>query len=105
MSGFGGPGGRQISYKPSPPERGSFPLDHDAECKHIMTSYLKCIKSQTPPGQNNEVCRELAKGYLGCRMERGLMARDEWRNLGFEAPREGDGAVGGTAGGVEVKGT
>ncbi|ETN38123.1 uncharacterized protein HMPREF1541_07747 [Cyphellophora europaea CBS 101466] len=84
MSGFGGPGGRAITYKPSPPERGSFPLDHDAECKHFMTSYLKCIKSQSPPGQNNPECRLHAKDYLNCRMDKGLMAKDEWKNLGLE---------------------
>lgn len=27
---FGGPGGGQISYKPTPPERGSFPLEYVA---------------------------------------------------------------------------
>ncbi|KAI9696619.1 MAG: hypothetical protein M1836_005638 [Candelina mexicana] len=26
---FGGPGGGQKAQKPTPPERGSFPLDHD----------------------------------------------------------------------------
>ncbi|KPI37184.1 Cytochrome c oxidase assembly protein COX19 [Cyphellophora attinorum] len=88
MSGFGGPGGRQISYKPSPPERGSFPLDHDGECKHFMASYLKCIRAQNPPGKNSEECRMHAKDYLGCRMEKGLMAKDEWANLGFEKPVE-----------------
>lgn len=97
MSGFGSPGGRAISYKPTPPERGSFPLDHDAECKHLMASYLKCIKSQNPPGQNSEACRAHAKSYLGCRMEKGLMAKDEWRNLGLEIGevKEGEGGKGG----------
>jgi cytochrome c oxidase assembly protein subunit 19 len=83
MSGFGSPGGRAISQKPSPPEKGSFPLDHDAECKHLISSYLRCLKAQNPPGKNNEECRVLARGYLGCRMEKGLMAQDEWKNLGF----------------------
>jgi len=84
MSGFGSPGGRAVNIKPTPPERGSFPLDHDAECKHIISSYLQCLKSQDPPGKNNEVCRLLAKEYLGCRMEKGLMAKDEWVNLGLD---------------------
>ena len=65
------------------PERGSFPLDHDAECKHLISSYLRCLKSQNPPGENNPECRTLAKGYLACRMEKGLMAKDEWQNLGL----------------------
>jgi len=81
MSAFGGPGGRQINTKPTPPERGSFPLDHDGECKDVMTSYLSCIKKSK--GMNDEECRNLAKSYLGCRMDRNLMAKDEFKNLGF----------------------
>jgi len=68
MSTFGSPGGRQIVSKPSPPERGSFPLDHDAECQPIMKRYLKCLR--THRGVNDDECRELSKGYLLCRMER-----------------------------------
>ena len=68
MSGFGGPGGRQIVSKPVPPERGSFPLDHDAECQHIMKQYLRCIRSNR--GVNEDACRELSKGYLQCRMDK-----------------------------------
>lgn len=84
MSGFGAPGGRALSQKPSPPERGSFPLDHDAECKHLISSYLRCLKQQSPPGRNTEECRMLAKSYLQCRMEKGLMAKDDMKNLGLE---------------------
>lgn len=84
MSGFGAPGGGAVNVKPTPPERGSFPLDHDAECKHLISSYLRCLRRQNPPGKNNEECRLLAKEYLGCRMERGLMAKDEWGNLGLD---------------------
>ena len=68
MSGFGGPGGRQIISKPSPPERGSFPLDHDAECQPLMKEYLKCLR--TYRGTNQNECRELSKKYLQCRMDR-----------------------------------
>jgi len=90
MSGFGTPGGAAGNYKPTPPERGSFPLDHDAECKHLISSYLRCLKSQSPPGKNNPECRILARQYLGCRMDKGLMAKDEWQNLGlvFDAAKE-----------------
>ncbi|RMZ91954.1 hypothetical protein DV736_g810, partial [Chaetothyriales sp. CBS 134916] len=82
MSGFGAPGGRAVATKPTPPERGSFPLDHDAECKQFISSYLRCIKEQG--GKNGTECRLLAKNYLNCRMEKGLMAKDEWKNLGLE---------------------
>jgi cytochrome c oxidase assembly protein subunit 19 len=68
MSTFGSPGGRQIVAKPIPPERGSFPLDHDAECQPLMKRYLACLRSQR--GVNAEECRVLSKEYLQCRMER-----------------------------------
>ncbi|TLD05366.1 uncharacterized protein PgNI_09881 [Pyricularia grisea] len=67
MSAFGGPGGGQINQKPIPPQRGSFPLDHDGECKHVMTSYLACMKKVR--GVNENECREFAKSYLACRMD------------------------------------
>ncbi|TVY83382.1 Cytochrome c oxidase assembly protein COX19 [Lachnellula suecica] len=113
MSTFGSPGGRQINSKPTPPERGSFPLDHDGmeslgdratlrlswrECKNVMMSYLSCIKKVK--GTNEAECRDIAKSYLSCRMDRwvahlytsstlmltasrNLMAKDEFKNLGF----------------------
>ncbi|KXL51642.1 hypothetical protein M433DRAFT_59936 [Acidomyces richmondensis BFW] len=82
MSTFGSPGGRQVVSKPVPPERGSFPLDHDAECQPIMKQYLKCLRNHR--GVNENECRELSKAYLICRMDRNLMARDSMRNLGFQ---------------------
>ncbi|KAH8665748.1 hypothetical protein BGZ60DRAFT_488723 [Tricladium varicosporioides] len=81
MSTFGSPGGRQVNSKPTPPERGSFPLDHDGECKDVMMSYLSCIKRVK--GTNEAECRNIAKSYLSCRMDRNLMAKDEFKNLGF----------------------
>ncbi|KAF8858115.1 hypothetical protein BDZ45DRAFT_704901 [Acephala macrosclerotiorum] len=78
---FGGPGGLQGSQKPTPPERGSFPLDHDGECKDVMMNYLSCIKKAK--GMNDPECRLFAKSYLGCRMDNNLMAKDEFKNLGF----------------------
>ncbi|OQE37844.1 hypothetical protein PENCOP_c009G00129 [Penicillium coprophilum] len=78
---FGAPGGGSVNYKPSPPERGSFPLDHEGECKHIISGYLKCIKMNK--GTNDEACRKLAKEYLACRMDKNLMAPDNFENLGL----------------------
>ncbi|KAK0656419.1 hypothetical protein B0T16DRAFT_315965 [Cercophora newfieldiana] len=80
MSTFGAPGPLPTT-KPVPPQRGSFPLDHDGECKTFMTPYLACIKKVK--GVNEDQCRELAKAYLTCRMDRNLMAKDEMKNLGF----------------------
>ncbi|RDL42106.1 Uncharacterized protein BP5553_02085 [Venustampulla echinocandica] len=87
MSTFGSPGGRQIQSKPTPPERGSFPLDHDGECKDVMMNYLSCIKKVK--GTNEAECRNLAKSYLSCRMDRNLMAKDEFKNLGFGEDKPG----------------
>ncbi|KAK3301176.1 uncharacterized protein B0H64DRAFT_32560 [Chaetomium fimeti] len=82
MSTFGSPGPLP-STRPIPPQRGSFPLDHDGECKHVMMSYLSCMKKVK--GMNDDECRMLAKSYLGCRMDHNLMARDDFKNLGFKA--------------------
>ncbi|KAK3397710.1 hypothetical protein B0T20DRAFT_229492 [Sordaria brevicollis] len=81
MSTFGSPGALPTT-KPTPPQRGSFPLDHDGECKHVMKTYLACIKRVK--GVNEDECRSLAKAYLACRMERNLMAKDDFKNLGFK---------------------
>ncbi|KAF2131288.1 cytochrome c oxidase assembly protein COX19 [Dothidotthia symphoricarpi CBS 119687] len=91
MASFGGAGLGQKIQRPNPPERGSFPLDHDGECKHIMLSYLKCIKSHR--GTNDDECRNLSKSYLSCRMDRNLMAPDSFRNLGFGDDSDNPSAV------------
>ncbi|KAL2109951.1 hypothetical protein VUR80DRAFT_1817 [Thermomyces stellatus] len=87
MSSFGGPGVKPAT-KPTPPQRGSFPLDHEGECKHVMTNYLSCM--QKVGGVNQPECRELAKAYLACRMDRNLMARDDFKNLGFQTGEAGN---------------
>ncbi|KAI4700500.1 Cytochrome c oxidase assembly protein cox19 [Alternaria sp. Ai002NY15] len=91
MSNFGGAGLGQKVQKPNPPERGSFPLDHDGECKDIMLSYLRCIKSHR--GTNDPECRGLSKSYLSCRMDRNLMAPDSFKNLGFGEDSDGPNAA------------
>lgn len=91
MSTFGSPGGRTTYSKPSPPERGSFPLDHEGECQVQMAQYLRCIKASR--GTNTDDCRLLSRDYLRCRMERNLMAPDSMRNLGFASIEEGAAAA------------
>ena len=95
---FGGPGGGQKAVKPTPPQRGSFPLDHDGECKPIIADYLRCLRRLK--GRNENECRMMAKEYLRCRMDNNLMAPDEMRNLGFAedkkvepVPSHADGAT------------
>ncbi|SPO28675.1 related to COX19 - Cytochrome c oxidase assembly protein [Ustilago trichophora] len=68
-------------FKVSPPERGSFPLDHEGECKSVMQEYMNCIKYNK---NDNGKCRHLSKAYLQCRMDKGLMEHDEMDNLGFK---------------------
>ncbi|KAH8905348.1 hypothetical protein BR93DRAFT_960398 [Coniochaeta sp. PMI_546] len=85
MSTFGSPGALP-STKPTPPQRGSFPLDHEGECTKVMKSYLNCIKKVR--GVNEDECRNLAKSYLACRMDHNLMAKDDFKNLGFKDSKE-----------------
>jgi cytochrome c oxidase assembly protein subunit 19 len=51
---------------PVPPEKGSFPLDHDAECKTVMKIYLDCLRKYK--GSSAE-CRKETKEYFKCRMD------------------------------------
>jgi cytochrome c oxidase assembly protein subunit 19 len=74
---------------PSPPARGSFPLDHGGECKAAMARFLACMRAQEAGPQggreaaaHNE-CKGLSKDYLQCRMQRGLMAAEDLDTLGF----------------------
>lgn len=68
------------SARLAPPDRGSFPLDHEGECKKFMTDYLACLKTSRG---DNQPCRLHSKRYLACRMDRGLMEKDDWSNLGY----------------------
>ncbi|KAJ9049480.1 Cytochrome c oxidase assembly protein cox19 [Entomophthora muscae] len=69
------------NFRPVPPEKGSFPLDHEGECQELMKVYLSCLQNNKSESLS---CRHLSKEYLKCRMERGLMAPDEFKNLGFQ---------------------
>lgn len=84
----GSPGNYTARLTKTPPEKGSFPLDHENECKKFMVEYLKCLRSSK---FNNDDCRILSKEYLKCRMDRGLMAKDEWKNLGFKETEDDHG--------------
>ena len=64
---FGAPSGSGKQAAPRPPEKGSFPLDHDGECTQPMQIYLECMKKAR---NDNSLCREESKNYLECRMSR-----------------------------------
>uniref|UniRef100_A0A6B2LV83 CHCH domain-containing protein n=1 Tax=Arcella intermedia TaxID=1963864 RepID=A0A6B2LV83_9EUKA len=66
---------------PIPPEKGSFPLDHFGECKTETKEYMACLAVNEGVHRN---CEELAKIYIACRMDRGLMAKEPLENLGFK---------------------
>ncbi|KAF9107246.1 Cytochrome c oxidase assembly protein cox19 [Mortierella sp. GBA35] len=68
------------TFSAPPPDRGSFPLDHDGECTVFMKAYLNCLKENE---NNNGKCRHFSKQYLSCRMDKGLMGSDDFKNLGF----------------------
>jgi cytochrome c oxidase assembly protein subunit 19 len=91
--------------KVTPPEKGVFPLDHDGECKDRMKEFLDCLKKNK---QDHYPCKDLSKGYLQCRMDHALMAKEDLSTLGFgegetyvrgefkEGEKEAEGFVAGT---------
>nr|XP_054762757.1 cytochrome c oxidase assembly protein COX19-like [Lytechinus pictus] len=68
------------SFKPKPPEKGSFPLDHEGECRKFKELFMDCLRENN---QDNHKCRLESKNYLECRMERDLMKREPLSKLGF----------------------
>jgi cytochrome c oxidase assembly protein subunit 19 len=74
----------QKLFKPTPPDRGSFPLDHEGYCKRSMIKYMRCLAENR---NENTLCRDFAKEYLSCRMDHDLMERDSWSNLGFDTEK------------------
>lgn len=69
-----------------PPLKGSFPLDHDGDCKPLLTQYLKCLSQHR--GQSLP-CRPVTRKYLECRMNNELMEKEPLTSIGF-APEEMD---------------
>lgn len=86
MSAASAPGVGGGSFRPIPPERGSFPLDHEGACAKLVQKYLDCIK--IVDGENARNCRLLAEQYLQCRMDNELMDKDDMDNLGFADLRD-----------------
>lgn len=70
--------GKRLKYVP--PDKGSFPLDHDNVCKELMVRYMDCLVENN---RENNKCREEIKNYLDCRMNNHLMAKEPWDNLGL----------------------
>ncbi|KAF2897050.1 hypothetical protein ILUMI_09129, partial [Ignelater luminosus] len=70
----------QKAFTPVPPDKGSFPLDHEGLCKKLMIKYMKCLRTND---NDNSFCREEARDYLACRMDNNLMTREDWSKLGM----------------------
>lgn len=52
-------------FRPSPPDKGAFPLDHDGECKKFYLQFMICLAENE---QRNSACRAESQAYLGCRL-------------------------------------
>lgn len=91
MSQFGN---NAASHTKKPPLWGSFPLDHEGECRQWVHRILECYRTHKG---NQSVCRREVKEYLECRMQKGLMKRESWSDLGFHGFDEASDANGGTA--------
>lgn len=78
---MGSPGGPGKVFIPTAPDKGSFPLDREGVCKKSLTDYLTCLARNN---HKTEPCREQVKEYLQCRMDNGLMDREELSKLGFK---------------------
>jgi len=71
------------TFKGAPPDKGSFPLDHDGECKPQFLKYMVCLSSNN---SSATICKAEAKEYLSCRMDKNLMARCQcYYNFSFVA--------------------
>ncbi|XP_046569702.1 cytochrome c oxidase assembly protein COX19-like isoform X1 [Haliotis rubra] len=70
-----------------PPDKGSFPLDHEGECKDFMFKYMQCLRINK---HSNSQCRDESKDYLQCRMDRNLMTKESWEKLGYttDSPKD-----------------
>ena len=69
---------RKIIVKP--PDKGSFPIDHDNICVAFISTYLACLRNKHISAFD---CRREQRDYLQCRMDNQLMAKTTWDKLGF----------------------
>ena len=55
-------------------------MDREGECKKFYAKYMLCLMENK---NNASECKNESKDYLGCRMDKGLMARESWSRLGY----------------------
>lgn len=70
---------------PRAPEKGSFPLDHLGECNSLAEMYTACLREHDGV---TTACKAIARQYLQCRMETGLMAQEDLSALGMSADQQ-----------------
>jgi cytochrome c oxidase assembly protein subunit 19 len=59
---------------PTPPDKGSFPLDHYGDCTAFQARYLQCVRESKAKSSD---CKPVMKEYLECRMQQSaLHSRD-----------------------------
>jgi len=71
---------RRKSTPATPPEKGSFPIDHKSACTPFYESYMICLE------QNERIsrfCANSAKEYLQCRIDNNLMQNENVDEIGF----------------------
>ena len=68
-----------------PPDKGSFPLDHQGACKAFKQVFLECLRANKGVAT---ACRPQSLEYLKCRMDKGLMAPESLEGLGFAEGKE-----------------
>lgn len=66
--------------KTKAPDKGSFPLDHFHECQIEAKAYSSCLDRHDRLPKR---CREHQRKYLECRMDKGLMKKENLEKLGF----------------------
>ncbi|NXH76284.1 COX19 protein, partial [Hydrobates tethys] len=64
------------SFKPRPPDKGAFPLDHFGECSAFKERFMECLRQS---GYESSACRQRAMAYL-----EQLMANEPLEKLGFK---------------------
>lgn len=55
-------------------------MDHFRDCDSQVIAYNQCMKDNLNKSAH---CQDLAKEYLQCRMDHGLMAQEDLNHLGF----------------------
>lgn len=64
----------------TPPDKGSFPLDHKGICRAMQEKWANCMKSSA---WESSRCRVESAAYLQCRITHNLMNPEEISRLGF----------------------